>query len=542
LTFWYQFSSLFLEDSMTKQEDERDKKWEGLGHPWDIIVIGGGITGAGILHEATRLGLKALLVEQRDFSWGTSSRSSKMVHGGLRYLMEGNFSLTRACLHERERLLAEYPGLIDPLGFLLVTYRHSSPGKWTYKLGMSISDLMLFQWKHRYYKAPDFLMLAPHIARKNLTGGFSYKDAMTDDSRLVLRLIHEAMDRGAAAMNYVTAEDVIRRKGRVVGVRLVDCVAHRSVEVHAQTVINATGAWANHLRESGAGLSLRPLRGSHMIFQPWRLPVAQAISFLHPTDGRHIFVFPWEGMTLLGTTDIDHKEALDHEPAIGMEEAEYLITAAQTQFPELGLTGKDVVSTFAGVRPVVGSGKEEASKEPRDHMVRSENRLLTVTGGKLTTFRLIARDALKAAGYRPSMSSAFVDQTASIERSIDPLTAQHLGERGCRRLLGRYGTRTSAVLEAAEPGELETIGDTAVLWAELRWGARSEDVIHLEDLLLRRVRLGLLLPQGGRAMMNRIEEICKPELGWSDTRWDKEETAYLDLCQRCYSFPEPSTP
>jgi glycerol-3-phosphate dehydrogenase len=179
----------------------RDRVWSQLDQDWDVIVVGGGITGAGILREATRLGLRALLVEKRDFGWGTSSRSSKLVHGGLRYLKERKVRLTRASVHERERLLDEGPGLIDPLGFLLATYEGDRPGRWTYSAGLSIYDLLALQWSHRRYSPEDFQMLAPHISQPGLKGGFRYGDAQTDDARLVLRLIREAVADGALTMS-----------------------------------------------------------------------------------------------------------------------------------------------------------------------------------------------------------------------------------------------------------------------------------------------------------------------------------------------------
>jgi glycerol-3-phosphate dehydrogenase len=174
----------------------RAEIWSQLGQPWDILVIGGGITGAGILREASRLGLRALLLEKRDYAWGTSSRSSKLVHGGLRYLKEGKILLTRSSVQEREQLLEEGPGLIDPLGFLLTVNKGDSPGRWMYKLGLSVYDLLALQWDHEYYDPEEFRLLAPHIAHHNLTGGFRYGDAQTDDARLVLRVIQESVAEG----------------------------------------------------------------------------------------------------------------------------------------------------------------------------------------------------------------------------------------------------------------------------------------------------------------------------------------------------------
>jgi glycerol-3-phosphate dehydrogenase len=518
----------------------RDEIWSRLNEPWDVIVIGGGITGAGILREATRLGLRVLLVEKHDFGWGTSSRSSKLVHGGLRYLKEGKVRLTRASVHERKRLLAEGPGLIDPLGFLLATYEGDRPGRWTYSAGLSIYDLLALQWSHRHYSPEDFQMLAPHIVQERLEGGFRYGDAQTDDARLVLRVIREAVGDGGVALNYVAAVDVLRDGGLVCGVRLQDQVTGQTVEICGTVIINATGAWADELREQvGALPSIRPLRGSHLIFPAWRLPVAQAVSFLHPVDRRPVFIFPWEGVTLVGTTDVDHDQPMSHEPRIGCDEVAYLMAAVEAQFPSLHLNLDDIISTFAGVRPVIGTGKADPSKESRDHVVWEEAGLLTVTGGKLTTFRRIALDAISSVRSRlPDLPE--LDDRVPVLNQVDvalPVT-NHLDESTRRRLLGRYAADAPALVTAAQPGELETIPGTQTLWAELRWAACAEGVVHLDDLMLRRVRLGHLLARGGEVLLPQIRAICQPELGWDDARWEAEEAAYLELWRCCYSLPD----
>ena len=381
---------------MLWQGDWREKIWGELHRPWDIIVVGGGISGAGIFREASHLGLRALLVEGRDFGWGTSSRSSKLVHGGLRYLLEGKVFLSHSCILERERLLSEGTGLIGPLGFLLVTYRGDFPGRWTYKLGISGYDLLSLRWKHTYYDADQLLMLAPRISAERLSGGFHYVDAQTDDARLVLRLIREGVLSGGRALNYVSAEHLLLREGKVVGVEIRDREQDRTATVHGKVVINAAGIWADRMREQvGASPRIRPLRGSHLVFPGWRLPLAQAVSFLHPWDRRHVFVIPWEGVSIVGTTDLDHDKQLDEEPHITSKEVRYLIAAVTHQFPSLDLTPEDVLSTFAGVRPVIGTGKANPSRESRDHAVWQEKGLLTVTGGKLTTFRQTAVKAIK---------------------------------------------------------------------------------------------------------------------------------------------------
>jgi len=518
----------------------RDAAWAALGRHWDVLVVGGGITGAGILREAARRGLTALLVEQRDFAWGTSSRSSKLVHGGLRYLKEGKLRLTRASVTERERLVAEAPGLVERLGFLLATYEGASPGSLTYRAGLSLYDLLAVRWSHQHYDADAFRMLAPHITERGLKGGFRYGDAQTDDARLVVRVLKEAVASGATALSYAAAEGLIREDGVVTGVRLRDRESARSTEVRATVVVNATGAWADELRaELGAPRRIRPLRGSHITFPAWRFPLAQAVTVPHPRDGRPVFFIPWEGATLIGTTDVDHALPLDREPAVAADELHYLFAVIESEFPSLGLTPKDVMASFSGVRPVINTGKADPSRESRDHAVWDEDGLLTVTGGKLTTFRLMALDALKAARHR--LPALRVRRAGA--RAFDPVepdlpgAASALDDDARRRLVGRYGAEARALVAAARPEELAAIPGTRSLWAELRWAARAEGVVHLEDLLLRRVRLGLLLPDGARDVLPDARTICQAELGWDDARWERETDAYLRSWRACYSVP-----
>ncbi len=520
----------------------RETIWAQIRRPWDILIIGGGITGAGILRETTRLGLRSLLVEQRDFAWGASSRSSKLIHGGLRYLKEGKFQLTREAIRERERLLKEGTDLVQPVGFLFPTYRDSSPAPWTYRMILSLSDLLASHRNHQHYHAEAFQLLTPHITHTGLTGGFRTREGLTDDARLVLRVLQEAVDAGGTALNYVCAQELLWEHGRVVGVRLQDREQDRTVEVHARVVINATGAWADQLRDQvGARARLRPLRGSHLLFPGWRLPVPQAVSLSHPLDRRPVCICPWESVTLVGTTDSDYTQALDDEPAIQPEEVAYLMAAVEHQFPTLNLTLEDVIATFSGVRPVIRTGKTHSARESRDHAVWEEQGLLTVTGGKLTTFHLMALDTLKVIrAKQPGIPAFNINSPVLKAANVNEPGLQQLGETTRRRLRGRYGVYATDLVRMVHPGELELVPGTQILWAELRWAAHAEGVIHLEDLLLRRVRLGLVLPGGGKEHLSRIRAMCQGELGWDDLRWEQEEESYLALVRTHYSLPDPA--
>ncbi|MGK5078981.1 glycerol-3-phosphate dehydrogenase/oxidase [Janthinobacterium sp. HLX7-2] len=515
-----------------------------LAREWDVLIVGGGITGAGILLEASRRGLKALLVEQRDFAWGTSSRSSKLVHGGLRYLKQGQFAMTRESVHERQALLTDAAGLVEPQGFAFGDYLGRKPGRRQFMLGLAIYDVMAGRRARRYVDAADFAMLAPHIEREGLRGGMLYQDAKTDDARLVLRVLQEARRHGGVAVNYLGVDALLRegdeKTGKVVGATLKDAVGGATPAVRARLVISATGAWADNLRgQVGAQPKLRPLRGSHLLLPAWRLPLAQAVSLMHPHDGRPVFAYPWEGVTLVGTTDVDHAGSLENEAAITRAELAYLLAALQWQFPQLALGEKDVLATFSGVRPVIDSGQLDPSKEAREHALWLENGLLTVAGGKLTTFRVIALDALRRAapllpGWQAHLRPLPIfDQPAPLAGKAMALDGQQR-----ERLLGRHGAAAQALCDAAHDGELAPVPGTQTLWAQLRWGARQEDVQHLDDLLLRRTRLGLQLAGGALAIMPRLRAICQGELGWDDARWEAEQERYLALWRSHYSVPQ----
>lgn len=512
-----------------------------LAREWDLLIIGGGITGAGILLEAARRGLAALLVEQKDFAWGTSSRSSKLVHGGLRYLKQGRLGMTFESVHERQALLRDAAGLVEPQGFAFGDYLGRKPGRRQFMLGLAIYDWMAGRRTRRLLSADEFAMLAPHVARAGLQGGMLYQDAKTDDARLVLRVLQEARQHGGVAVNYLGVASLLRTQDTVDGALLHDAVGHHDHRVRARLVISATGAWADGLRGQVGGVPrLRPLRGSHLLLPAWRLPLAQAVSLMHPHDGRPVFAYPWEGVALVGTTDVDHGAGLDAEVAITRAEFDYLLAALRWQFPALELVENDVIATFSGVRPVVASGALDPSQEAREHALWVEQGLLTVAGGKLTTFRAIALQALRMAA--PLLPHWRADlRKLPVFTAVAPLTgsAMQLDSEQRLRLLGRHGAQAQALCDAAQDGELAMIPGTQTVWAQLRWGARMECVEHLDDLLLRRTRLGLQLAGGALAILPGVRAICQHELGWSDARWEEEQARYLALWRGHYSVPAP---
>jgi glycerol-3-phosphate dehydrogenase len=528
----------------------RDEAWQALTRgSWNLLVVGGGVTGAGIARRAAQAGLRTALVEQRDFAWGTSSRSSKLVHGGLRYLAHLQIGVVRDSVAGREALLRTAPGLVEELGFLMPTFRGVSPGRTVMTAGLFAYDMLARRRTHRHLSAAEMRGLVPALRTEGLTGGFRYGDAWTDDARLVLRVLADARAAGAVTLSYARVDRCLRdRAGCVAGAVLRDDGPEgggRTAEVRASVVVNATGAAADHLRaDMGRPPRIRPLRGSHLFFPAERLPLAQPVGSGHPDDARPVFAYPWDGVTIVGTTDVDETGSQALEPRISPAETAYLEAWLAYVFPALELSARHAVASMAGVRPVIGTGKADPSAESREHVVWEEDGLVTVTGGKLTTFDAIARDALHRVGSRlPRLGSrpggdrgvGPLDVLAGVPAPDDPA----LDEAALRRLAGRHGREAANAVSAAGPDELALIEGARDRWLDIRWAARSEGVVHLDDLLLRRVRLGLQLPEGGAQVLGRVRAIAQPELGWDDPRWAAEEAAYRALWATAYA-PKPA--
>jgi glycerol-3-phosphate dehydrogenase len=508
-----------------------------LAPRYDLVIVGGGITGAGVLREAVRTGASVLLVERHDYASGTSSGSSKLVHGGLRYLQSGQWGLTLESVRERGRLLREAPGLVEAQPFLMPVHRGARPSRALLQMGLFVYDLMAGRLASRWLSAPEARAAEPLLSDETMLGAMRFIDARTDDARLVQRLIEESRRAGAAALNYTGVEDLVRSGDRVSGVVLKDVAdgggSTRTIE--AALVVNATGAGARQFAPATAGApSLRPLRGSHFVFARERLPITNAISWLHPRDRRPIFAYPWEGAVLYGTTDLDHDARAMDVPRMTIEESEYLIEALRLRFPGATLAAGDALSTYAGVRPVVAGGADTPSAESRESALWSAPGIVSVTGGKLTTFRVAARQVLaEAARQVPELA---------------PRQAAPLFEPGCenepraRRLDGRFGSNAAQRLRAeADAESLHPLGTTPYSLAELRWSAAHEQVVHLEDLLLRRTRIGLVSIEGGRAHLPAIRAAVQTVLGWDDARWAAEEAAYLATWRNRHAPPMAAT-
>jgi len=467
-----------------------------------------------------------------------------MVHGGLRYLSQGDIKLTRHSLRERERLLKEAPGLIKRMGYYFTLRKGQFPGRLAMAIVLSIYDRLAGIKDHYHIDSSTLAKQFPGINQQNLKGASYYTDTVVDDARLVLRVLQEAIQAGGHALNYVKAIKLIKDPSttkpgdsQVCGVIVENTETDEQLALHAPVVINATGAWADCLRREVVDEKrIRPLRGSHLVFSRRQLAVEGALALLHPDDNRPVFVFPWEGVTVVGTTDVDHNESLHTEASITNKEIDYLLKITGLYFPDNKLGRKDVISSYSGVRPVIGSDKSrDPSRERRDYAVWADKGLITVSGGKLTTFRLTAIDTLNAA--QPWLKKTGVNESDQQVFSRADTHEHESEDSWLNRLNGRYGNNAAHLLARSDKTELELIADTKFCLAECRWALKHESVIHLDDLLLRRTRLGLIIKNGAEVLFPDLKNICQQELGWDAERWESELLRYRDIWRQHYSLP-----
>ena len=521
------------------QPQSRQQIWSTLEQSWDLIIIGGGITGAGIFKRAVCGGLRTLLLEAADFSSGTSSKSSKLVHGGFRYLRSGQYNVTFESVRQREMLLKQAKDLVTPLGFLL-PHNAEARQRRMFRTGVIIYDLMAPKWKHRHLNHRQLRETIPLLKQQNMGGAFLYQDARLDDSRMVLRLIQEAENRRGVALNYAKVVQLLRtHDGLVRGVAVEDrSRAHfGTLELKAKAVINATGPWTDELRgQLGLQGRVRPLRGSHLVFSYETLPLQHAVTLMHPKDKRAMFAIPWEGRTIFGTTDLDHPFPLSQEPYCTSAEIAYMLEAVNAIFPDANINETSIISSFAGLRPIVRGDANNPSAESRAHLVLEEDGLVTISGGKLTIFEKMAEDALKAA--MPQIGR----ELKQIDHWFDPLPRNlpdgELPAESVHYLAGRYGQALPDLVDLSEPEDLKPVDGLNAHWAEVTFNARFGMVEHLDDLLLRRTRLGMLLPEGGMGVLEKVKALAGSELPWSDEVWQSEVSRYKTIYYQAYS-PNP---
>lgn len=541
--------------------DTRDDRFAMLGtEPFDLLVIGGGITGAGAARDAALRGLKVALVDKGDWAQGTSSRSSKLVHGGLRYLETFQLGLVRESTAERAVQMRLAPHLVRPLEFMMPVYADHKHGLWFLNLGLWLYDtLALFRVpkRHRMLKGKKALSRQPNLRAEGLKGAITYFDAATDDARLTLENVLDAASLGAVTVSHARVTGFARdASGRITGAEVADALEPRSVSVTAHLTLNTTGPWADdllRLSDPDHAPILRPTKGAHLVIRAERLPLQAAMGLIHPRDGRPVFAIPWGAHVYVGTTDFDYQGDYDH-PFCAEDDREVLLEALAYYFPEAGITPADIVGTWCGLRPLVAPPEEmKASAVSREHVLLGDDRggMLTMTGGKLTTYRLMAKELVDRAVKLLRRSKRLTRQVSSCRTGSRPLpgavgltTGQtdlaaisaRLEKEGlplplARHLAGTYGVRAPAVLGGVhEAADREPVCPSLpVIWAEVEHAVVAEQAARIEDVVARRTQLLLRAPEATLEAAPEIAARMGALLGWDDARRDTEMEALTAL-------------
>jgi glycerol-3-phosphate dehydrogenase len=553
---------------------------------FDVVVVGGGITGAGVALDAASRGYSVALLERSDYAAGTSSRSSKLVHGGLRYLQNFDLGLVREALLERQLLVALAPHLVRPLPLVVAAFEGARPDRLV-GVGLNLYDVMSVtdrrsaggqlrsrrgrraraaereatsesppaprspeggeSWspeRHRVISGEEVLELLPALASREPTSGYLFYDCQTDDVRLVLTVLGEAERFGAVCANRVDVTGLLEHEGRAQGVRARDGESGEEFEVHAANVVNATGVWADELRprelhDEAELPRIRPSRGTHITLRHDDLPLVGG-AIVPAGSGRSIFALPWLGHTLVGTTDNDYEGSLAHVEPSG-EDIDYLLAAVNDFFGSSFAPG-DLTGAFAGVRPLISTGdpKKSVDISRKAELYETSSGMITITGGKLTTWRRMAKMTVDRLVEREARDAPCRTREIPLGQAIavEELTpVEGVPEQSYPALASRYGHAAHEVLAlAAERGELAQpiVPGLPDLLAEVAQAARHEQARSIGDVLLRRTRLGLLAAREltgdgqGAVAVQRVADVLAGELGWDAARTRQEIERFAD--------------
>lgn len=536
------------------------------GQRFEVVVIGGGITGAGVALDAASRGYSVALLERGDYAVGTSSRSSKMVHGGLRYLQNFDLGLVREALLERQLMVQLAPHLVYPTPFLVASLGEERRDR-KLGIGLNMYDVMAttrvgrsrremrsskeededFYWspdRHRTIDRDEVLEMVPALAPRDPHDAYMFYDCQTDDVRLVLTVLGEAERFGAVMLNGADVVEVTSDDGRAAGVAFVEAESGERVEVRADHVVNATGVWADEIRpevvEEEDVPRIAPSRGTHIVLDQADLEMGRAACIVPAGEGRMIFSLPWYGRTLVGTTDNDFEGDIAH-PRPGGEDVEYLLDAVNEYFGT-SLTQSSLVGAYAGVRPLISSGDPRKSVDisRKAELYETSSGMLTITGGKLTTWRRMAKQTVDRLVEREGREAPC--HTAEIPlgmeaRAEDLEAPEGVSEDSVHQLAFRYGHAARAVLDLAwkDPKlAVPIVPGRPDLLAEVVIAARREQARTVADVLLRRTRLGILAAPQLRtaAAVRPVADALAGELGWSRRRAKQEAEAWIEAAAR----------
>ena len=512
--------------------DEMWRRFRAHSKPWDIIVVGGGATGVGVAIDAASRGYDTLLLEQSDFGKGTSSRSTKLAHGGVRYLEQGNIGLVMEALKERGLLLQNAPHLVHDLAFVVPNYDWwEAP---FYGLGLKLYQLLAGKYgfgKSRLLSREETLERIPTLKTEGLRGGAVYYDGQFDDARLLIHMVFTAFEQGATLLNYVEVTGLTKdTQDFVNGVVARDTETGEELRALAKVVINATGAFSDRLRQKAlpsAAPMIKPSQGIHLVFGPEFLQADSAVLVPHTSDGRVLFAIPWHGHTLVGTTDtpIDTAEL---EPVAMNQEIEFVLATAG-QYLEKAPRHEDVLSVFAGIRPLVRSGGSISTPAlSRDHVIHIDTSgLMSIAGGKWTTYRHMAEDC--------------VDQAATLAHLPDaPCVTHHLRIHGFHNDAKQFADLAVYGCDAAEIKKIvqsdpklgrRLHAALPYIEAEVIWAVRYEMARSIEDVLARRMRALFLNARAAVDMAPVVAELMAGELGWTSDVRDTQLKEFRDTAK-----------
>ncbi len=500
---------------------------------WDFIIIGGGATGVGAAIEAASRGYRTLLVEQSDFGKGTSSRSTKLIHGGVRYLKQGNLSLVLEALKERGILHRNAPHLVHNLPFIVPNYDW-----WEgpfYGIGLKLYDILAGRegfGDSKVLSKEETIQHLPTIETQGLKGGVIYFDGQFDDARLIINMVKTAAEQGAALVNYMEVKALLKYNDMVIGVRVQDSENSQEYEVKAKVVINATGVFTDQIRrmdEPETAPIIRPSQGIHLVLDKSFLPGDSAIMIPQTDDGRVLFAIPWHNRIVVGTTETA-VQSIELEPAPYPEELEFLLTHAARYLTRDPLQS-DILSVFAGLRPLVtdSDNLKDTAALSRDHLIHiSRSGLVTVAGGKWTTYRKMAEDTIDQAAIL-----AQLDTVPSISKNLN-IHGYHSNATifGDFQVYGCDAPEILNLLAEKPEYQQKLSADPPVYIGEIIWAVREEMARTVEDFLSRRTRMLLLDVKTSMEMAPRVAEIMAKEMG-QDSSWKMEQIKhYLNLARK----------
>jgi glycerol-3-phosphate dehydrogenase len=520
--------------------------------PFDILVIGGGITGAGIARDAAMRGFKTALIEKADFCSGTSSKTSKLIHGGFRYLENFEFSLVREALMERKILMDIAPHLVHSIQCLLPFHNHTSMSPWMVHAGLLMYDLLSFTKRisfHKMLSIKNIPKIEPSLRREGLKKIARYYDCQADDFRLTMANLQSAAQNSAVITNYVKAADILQENGEIIGIKAQNEINGESFPIRSNTIANATGPWCNYLRQTLLNDSqpcVRTTKGIHLVIHRKNLPINYTILGQAIQDRRFIFAVPWKQFVFLGTTDTDYDSDPDRIPT-EHQEVDYLLEAFNYYFPNVNLKYKNIISTYAGLRPLTFDEKKTTSSVTREYQIFEQpQNFFNIVGGKLTTYRTMAKEMINRISKRLEKTFNISPKNSKCMTDIIPLYGgdisdypkffedwkirlikqNHLDPDIAEHLIETYGSHLPEMLNYIKKSSKRFLPGLPYIWGELDYALEHEMAMALDDFLIRRTHLFSLDSKHGFYLHEEIASRLAQKLGWSNEEKRKQIEGY----------------